>query len=180
MSKPKSFFIADTHFGHERAIELCGRPFANAAEMDHAMIACWNSVVRPNDDVYHLGDFSYRSKSGPDVYFNRLNGVKHLVAGNHDLTTTKLLPWASVTMLTEISVDSQRVVLCHYPMLEWRGYHRGTIHLFGHVHGTREGMPNSLDVGVDNIGFTPIQMPEIMRRIAERRPEDAPAPASRR
>lgn len=180
MSKTRTFFTADSHFGHEGVINLSARPYANASEMDAALVACWNSVVRPEDAVYHLGDFAYRTKSGPEGYFRRLNGQKHLVVGNHDGEATLALPWASVSQIVETSVDSQRVVLCHYPLLEWPGYFKGTVHLFGHVHGTRPGMPNSLDVGVDVIGPMPIQMSEILRRIEELRPDDAPVPASRR
>ncbi|WP_185982580.1 metallophosphoesterase [Aureimonas mangrovi] len=180
MSKSKTFFVSDTHFGHERIIELSGRPYADVHEMNAAMTACWNSVVRPEDTVWHLGDFAYRSKNGPETYFHKLHGIKHLIVGNHDGEPTRNLPWASVQQMAEISVDSQRIFLCHYPVLEWPGYHRGAVHLFGHVHGSRPGMPNSLDVGVDAVGFVPIQMPEIMRRLEALRPEDAPLPNSRR
>ena len=30
----KQFFIADTHFGHEKIIQLCNRPFENMKDME--------------------------------------------------------------------------------------------------------------------------------------------------
>ena len=32
------YFTADTHFGHEKVMEYSNRPFANAAEMDEALV----------------------------------------------------------------------------------------------------------------------------------------------
>jgi calcineurin-like phosphoesterase family protein len=31
--------------------------------MDAAMVARWNEVVRPNDDVWHLGDFALKIRA---------------------------------------------------------------------------------------------------------------------
>jgi calcineurin-like phosphoesterase family protein len=56
------YFTADQHFGHAGIIGLCKRPFRSVEEMDEAMIANWNAVVGPDDEVWHLGDFAYRIK----------------------------------------------------------------------------------------------------------------------
>lgn len=167
--KPKIWFTADTHFGHRRVIELCRRPFADTVEMRETMIANWNDRVAPDDEVWHLGDFAYRASDDEiEQTFARLNGQKHLVIGNHDHTTTKLMPWITRHQLTEISVDGQAVVLCHYPMLEWRSFHRGGLHLFGHVHGSNPGVGRSCDVGVDVWDYRPVSLPEIVARIDRR------------
>jgi len=77
------FFTSDTHFGHENIIKYCKRPFANAAEMDKALIRNWNRVVGPHDLVYHLGDFAVGGgPAGP--YLDQLNGRIILIHGNHD------------------------------------------------------------------------------------------------
>ena len=54
------FFTSDHHFGHGSARGLFRRPFATTAAMDAAMIARWNEVVGPDDEVWHLGDFAVR------------------------------------------------------------------------------------------------------------------------
>jgi hypothetical protein len=70
------WYTSDHHFGHKNIIAHNSRPFASVEEMDEALIARWNSVVGPDDVVYHLGDFSF----GPQAYYlPRLNGEKHLV-----------------------------------------------------------------------------------------------------
>src|SRR5579883_2407308 len=148
------FFTSDTHFGHGNIIKLCGRPFANASEMDELLIARWNETVAPGDTVYHLGDFCYRNEQGADAYLRKLNGEIHLIAGNHDEKTLSLHAhlFASVSLMLEIKPGGQRIVLCHYPMREWNGAWQGFVHFFGHVHVRLEHSPcwHSLDVGLDS------------------------------
>jgi calcineurin-like phosphoesterase family protein len=84
------FVISDTHFGHANIIKYCNRPFADIDEMDEMMIQKWNSVVKPGDKVYHLGDV-YMGDSGRFLKkFARLNGKKRLIVGNHDDLKKKL------------------------------------------------------------------------------------------
>lgn len=78
------FFTSDTHFGHERIISLCNRPFADVHEMNEAIIRNWNNVVSPEDTVFHLGDVAMGPWVEWDSLLTRLNGYKILVVGNHD------------------------------------------------------------------------------------------------
>ena len=57
-----TYFTSDHHFGHAGALGLYRRPFASVAEMDRQMIDWWNSVVGPQDEVWHLGDFAIRQR----------------------------------------------------------------------------------------------------------------------
>jgi len=94
MSKNR-FFVSDTHFGHTNTWEKFKnkdgsplRPFASTEEMDEKMIENWNSVVKEFDTVYHLGDCVINLKK-MDI-FNRLNGSKRLIRGNHDIGKTSM------------------------------------------------------------------------------------------
>lgn len=78
------FFTSDTHFGHARIIELSGRPFADVAEMNDAIVERWNSVVSPDDTVYHLGDVALGPIMDSLANIARLNGRIVLIDGNHD------------------------------------------------------------------------------------------------
>jgi calcineurin-like phosphoesterase family protein len=167
-----TFFLSDTHFGHENIIRTCRRPFANVAEMDEALVSRWNQSVGPSDVVYHLGDFCFRNWRGADAYLRQLNGHIHLVAGNHDDETiahhTSL--FASVSHIHEIHERGRRIVMCHYPMREWHGSWDGGWHLFGHTHGRLDHLPHgySLDVGVDAHDFRPWSVDEIEQVFAGR------------
>jgi calcineurin-like phosphoesterase family protein len=139
--------------------------------MNTAMIERWNAVIQPKDEVWHLGDFAYKSARPVQGIFSELNGHKHLILGNHDAPKTRTLPWASVSEMKEVLVDGQRIFLCHYPMLSWPAMNRGSVHLHGHVHGNSRGPARSIDVGVDDWDFRPVSLPEILERIDQRRVE---------
>jgi hypothetical protein len=70
------WFSSDTHYGHERIIELAKRPFSSVEEMDEVMIERHNARVRPGDQFFHVGDFAFADH---DPYLSRLNGQKFLV-----------------------------------------------------------------------------------------------------
>lgn len=158
----KTWFTADTHFGHEAIIGHARRPFVSLEAMDAELIARWNAVVQPADRVWHLGDFCFQSSLGPEHYRSRLNGHIHLIAGNHDTKTVKHHAhlFLSIDEIREIETGGEHILLCHYPMREWPGAWRGAWHLFGHVHGRLNDQPFglSLDAGVDCHDFRPFDL----------------------
>lgn len=164
----KVWFTADLHLGHENIIRYCSRPWTTIEEHDQALIELWNAVVAPADTVYVVGDFAHKvHPRDMRKAFDRLRGVKHLVAGNHDNGGTKSLPWASVSERVTVTVDGQRCLLDHYPGRSWRGSNRGVIQLYGHTHGRIDDLWNAADVGVDRWNYMPTDMPAIRARLAE-------------
>lgn len=79
-----TWFTSDTHFGHANIIKYCDRPFASVDAMNKAIIKNWNSVVSPDDTVYHLGDVALGDINSSLACVGALNGYKILVLGNHD------------------------------------------------------------------------------------------------
>ena len=82
----KIFLTSDTHFNHLNILryESETRPFSSIEEMNEAIIANWNSVVSPEDTVYHLGDFFMGRYDAIEDILDRLNGTIKLIRGNHD------------------------------------------------------------------------------------------------
>ena len=78
------FFTSDTHFGHTNIMKYCKRPFETVEEMDQTIIDNWNSVVRPEDIVFHLGDFGFCGSLRLREIVDQLNGKIYLITGNHD------------------------------------------------------------------------------------------------
>lgn len=161
------WFTADHHFEHTRICELAERPFASLEEHDAALEAAWNEVVRPGDTVWHLGDFSFqRKKLDVAGLLSRLNGVKHLVRGNHDhRQVRKAVGWASVQddlVLTLPLPDTtpQKLYLRHDPVRDWAG---PAWHLHGHTHGKlgHDLAVGRVDVGVDCWGYRPVSLEEL-------------------
>jgi calcineurin-like phosphoesterase family protein len=168
------YFTADTHLGHANIIRHCNRPFATAEEMDTNLISRINDRVKPNDWLYHLGDFSFRG-GNPAEYRTRIHCRNMImILGNHDpihANGTAKPDFAAlfreVHSLLRITVQlngaARRIVLCHYAMRIWDRCHHGAWHLFGHSHGGLADDPNSLswDVGVDANGYAPLSVSEI-------------------
>src|SRR5574343_234805 len=173
------WFISDTHWGHSNIIRFCSRPFSSVEEMNEKLIENWNEVVRPEDTVWHLGDFAFFSKSKIENVLYRLNGNKHLILGNHDqefikhreeILSNKLL--SSIRNYAEVKIDKKLLVLFHYGQRVWNKSHHGSIHLYGHSHGTLPPFGKSVDVGVDCKEITneyrPIHLDEVIRYMDNR------------
>jgi len=153
------FYISDTHFDHAKIIMLCNRPFKSVDEMNEEMVRRWNSVVTANDTVYHLGDFAWKRR---DYWRTRLNGNIIFIQGNHDPKTE--------CNYEELTDGQYKLVLFHYPIVSWNGFHRGYFHFYGHVHGSKlDYMPldwraRAFDVGVECLDYTPRTADEIIMK----------------
>jgi calcineurin-like phosphoesterase family protein len=169
----RTFFTADTHFGHANIIKYSSRPFKSAEEMDDTIIHNWNALVQPGDTVYHLGDFAVGGGEA-EPYYRRLNGNIEFCWGNHD-NRLKRIPdierHGTIEHVRHISVHGQKIFLSHYAHRVWDGSHKGAWHLYGHSHGTLPDDPNSLsmDVGVDTNNMMPYSFQDIQRIMAHKK-----------
>ena len=154
--------IGCTHFGHKNIIEHADRPFPDVDSMDFLMIREWNRLVKPQDMVFHLGDFAWphRSQEAVDKYLPQLNGNIVFVQGNHD-------PKGIGPDFLEVKINKMRVVMCHYPLLDWNHKAKGSIHLHSHTHkksfktGFRRG-----HVGADAIGYRPMKLEDAINDLS--------------
>ena len=143
--------------------------------MNETIIANWNSVVGPDDIIFHLGDFCLGGSAEWINVLNRLNGKIYLIAGNHDIKNLRqnyTKYFEQITMQMHIEVDKQKIYLSHCPFLCYGGAYRDTWQLFGHVHTSRYNtgkdvprlkmlFPTQYDVGVDNNNFTPVSYAQV-------------------
>ena len=172
-----TFFTADSHFSHTNIIKYSNRPFKDATEMNETLIRKWNDKIPDSDSVvYFLGDFAFCSQNDAQKIFDRLNGQKHLIIGNHDKSGVQIHGWKSKQHYLEVTVNKQFIVLCHYAMRVWNRSHHGAWQLYGHSHGSLPDDPyaKSFDVGVDCWNYTPLSFDDVERvmRKKETRPVD--------
>lgn len=177
------YFIADPHFGHKNILKLSNRPFDTIEEHDKTIIDNWNRVVKPTDEIYILGDLTM-SRDGKNVnkLLSQLNGVKYLIKGNHEsYLEDKNFDQSNYQWVKdyyEMNYQGVKFVLCHYPILEWNGFYRKSIHLYGHVHNTRQDYFESVlserakNVGVDIINFEPISIDTLISEIYNKEGDD--------
>lgn len=74
-------FVADLHFGHENLITKL-RGFKDKFHHDENIIAQWNLTCHKKDVIYILGDITMEKNDYGIL--GRLNGIKHVILGNHD------------------------------------------------------------------------------------------------
>ncbi len=183
-------FTSDLHLGHKHIIELCDRnaencgiEFETIEKMNDFLIRKWNRKVNEDDEVYILGDLSFRSGINVGFYLKQMKGKKHLICGNHDYNWQKNIKdmnayFETVSNMEVIRLDDKLVTLCHYPMLEWNGSRRAVDQatsiswlIHGHIHNSKEGhtyeyiknnLPCALNAGVDINNYEPVTFEELV------------------
>lgn len=169
------WFTSDTHFGHERVLGFCDRPWDTIAAMNRDMVDEINRWVEPGDTLYHIGDYSFKMTSEDAANLRKRINCKdiHLVPGNHDKDWTQpAVSWAFTVEkpITVLKIDKLKLVLSHFPMADWQGMSHGSIHLHGHIHsrGMQYNELNRMqglyryDVGVDANDFRPVCLDEVL------------------
>lgn len=185
MTQVNTFYISDTHFGHNgickflRADGTKVRPWDDIHEMNEALIKNWNDTVKPGDKVYHLGDVVINRKFLPIM--ERLNGRKCLVRGNHD--HFHLEEYAKYFYEIQGVRVKGDFILSHIPLHpDSVGRFKANVH--GHTH-TNSVMdprwPTKFDsryfcVSVEQINYTPMEHTVLVAAI-KKRMQDNPPPA---
>jgi calcineurin-like phosphoesterase family protein len=192
-----TWFTSDPPYGHRNIIDYCKRPFASVEAMNEALIANYNAVVKAGDTVIIVGVVTLDERKVKDV-LAQLNGVKHLIVGNHDAChpANKRYRERNVQRYFDYgfaSVELQRVVdygaamgtvlITHVPIGSTRYVEyqptvdglasdnvRWVIH--GHVHEAWRKRGSMVNVG----DFAPVSLEQLMSYLAVA-PENDPVPA---
>lgn len=162
-------------------MKLCGRPFSSAKEMDEYIIQRWNEKVLKDDTVWVLGDLVSPEHFNKDV-LNRLNGNIYLILGNHDYVSRDEIDSTKICLYTYSmfyfdsglfgnKIEGHNVVMSHYPIMEWNGIEKNTIHLYGHVHNKNLPLVNeyykdklAFNVCMDVNDFEPKTLNELIEK----------------
>ena len=147
------WFTSDSHFHHEKIIEFSERPFKDLQEMEDEIIKRWNNKVKPEDTVFHIGDFGFGTKK--EEMLKKLNGHVVIIKGNHDSSRM------SIMLDCTIEYGGRFWHLVHDPQDA-----KGEFNICGHVHNNWHCIRISnvgwaVNVGVDVNNFTPVSIEEI-------------------
>lgn len=166
MSVHDKWFISDTHFFHANILKFVDaagnkiRPFTSLEEMHEILIENWNSVVKDNDYVYHLGDVTFRYDGAFNALMHRLKGKKRLIIGNHD----KIWNPALINNFEKADLwkgfKEYNFTASHFPM-EREALRDGAYSVHGHIHQNKSPKSHQFNVSVEAINYTPINIDEI-------------------
>lgn len=164
-------FIADLHLSHQNmAIK---RGFRNFNEHDEYIIKQWNSVVNKKDITYILGDVTMEKATNYHL-LDRLNGIKNVVLGNHDMRNhvPKLLEHVnSVAGMIKYKSKKHRLsmFLTHCPIHPMELQHRVNLNIHGHIHEANVLLSNSkidkryICVSCEHVDYTPKTLDELLK-----------------
>lgn len=167
------WFTSDLHFNHDKEFIWKVRGFDSVQTMNDTIVSKFNSLVKPEDTVYILGDLMLgpNPEQGLEL-IKSLNGDKIIIAGNHDTVTRRKMyedcGWPVFDALTS-KYNGYHFYLSHYPTLtgnlEKESLKRCTLNLFGHTHQKENffyDMPFMYHVGVDSHDCYPISIDKII------------------
>lgn len=176
------YFTSDLHIGHDKEFLWGNRGFSSIEEHDTEIIKRWNSIVKPEDNVYILGDLCM---GGNEYEWNRvykvLNGTKFFINGNHD-TINKINKYTNDYGMYDLGMaciyryNKRKVFyLSHYPTLV--ANHEDTKffwNLSGHTHSKdpfehKEGCV--YNVALDAHNCYPVSIEQIIKEIDKYRNE---------
>ena len=170
------FFTADTHFGHEKAVNyhtdgIKLRPWSTTQDQDQVLKENWNKVVGPDDLVYHIGDVYDTSIASNEYILNQLNGRKILIKGNLDIAdTSEYLKYFDEVYDTfhTVTVGSITFLLSHfYTTREILEEYHSTVNLHGHLHADCVQDPRYFCVSLERTNFCPISAEQLLVSLSE-------------
>lgn len=178
----KVFLTSDLHFGHDREFLWGPRGFRSSIEHDEAVIANWNSVVGPEDDVYVLGDLMLGDNEWGRKCVRRLNGRIFLIRGNHDTDHRWYEFYRTIGDNIFFGGNAEIIhyrkyhfYLSHFPTLtgnlEKESLHQMTLNLHGHTHSKEkfyEDRPYMYNVALDAHHNTPVLLDDIIEDMKEK------------
>lgn len=176
------YFTSDLHFCHNREFLFGPRGFTNVADMNAAIVERWNKKVKPEDEVYILGDLMLNDNVEGMRLLQCLNGKLHVILGNHDteerIKLYKKLPnkIIEVAHALPLKYDGYHFFLCHYPTYTaniddtHKTLKQRLICLYGHTHQQTNWFDNHnpfmYHVGLDSHNCTPVSIDEIIAEIS--------------
>jgi len=173
------FVISDQHFGHNNILkfksstgELIRPEFQDIHDMNAKMIENHNSIVKPEDEVYFLGDVAFNQRVFHSV-MPQLNGIKTLILGNHDhLNVVKdyyKYFFNRIHSYKSLKIGKAELLFTHFPLHETSFYYKEkSYNVHGHIHEKDSPGKRWFNASVERINYTPIHVEEILNIISKR------------
>jgi calcineurin-like phosphoesterase family protein len=180
------WFTSDPHWGHAFVSGIRG--FSDPAEHDASLLANYQRLIRPEDQVWWLGDLAMNKPDHALAIIDSIPGTHHLVTGNHDRCSpifrdahkwqrAYLDVFASVQAFARRRIVSSEVLLSHFPYADgtsdadhteyprysqYRLPDEGRWLIHGHTHNAAQKLHGrQVHVGVDAWNFEPVSLATI-------------------
>jgi calcineurin-like phosphoesterase family protein len=164
MSYRRTFLITDIHFSHPNIKIYCNRP----DNYEQKLIANWNHLVKPEDEVINLGDVIFHNPSELTNILKQLNGTHILVRGNHDKNPNNWYTNHGFSFICD-KIQKCGVLLSHRPVFPIP--EDINFNIFGHFHN---GEPDRWDradqltekhklLSIEHVDYKPVLLEECLK-----------------
>lgn len=173
------YVIADLHVGpnNRRTLSIRGYGADWISHMQY-VIQCINETCKKQDTLYILGDIGFRDATKDlEDFIKSLKCRVKACDGNHDsIRQLKKLHEKGILQDFKHEYDLEYrgnyFHLAHFPKAEWKSFFEQGIHAFGHCHSNYKPKFRSYDVGIDNIGYHPMHLDELVNILKNKRNVD--------
>lgn len=169
MTVKDSWICSDHHINHKNIIKYqpLSRGHLNSIdEMNAELVAKHNEYVKPDDDVYMVGDLAFGGSKKLLPVLQQMNGNKHYIMGNHCgvfKSASIRNEFVSVQKYLELRIHDTFVIMFHFPIRHWNLEENGSVHFFGHLHSdVPKQYGKSYEVCVDGNNLYPYHLPTLI------------------
>lgn len=160
------FVCSDPHFHHLNMIK--NRGFETEEEYHDYFVKEWNSVVSKRDVVWILGDITMERNTYSIL--DRLNGIKKVVLGNHDIAkrshTEELLKYVNTICSShKMEIGGKKIVLTHIPIHPIEFDYRLDLNIHGHLHKIVIDDSRYINVCPEQIGYKPVEIEKLLEDV---------------
>jgi calcineurin-like phosphoesterase family protein len=161
----KIYLISDTHFNHDRMVDMCDRP-ENFNEL------LWRGFDSLPDDcmLIHLGDICIGGDADVHKRLKEYKFKKVLVRGNHDSKSDNWYlnnGWDFVCREFSTKIFGKHIIFSHVPFKYNK--ERYSINVHGHMHNTSHHPEVKIFndrlyqvVAVEYINYRPIKLEKLL------------------
>ena len=164
-NEDKVWVISDPHFYHYNIIRYCHRPFTTVHEMNETIIKNWNDKVGEDEFIFMLGDFICggfpyeETKKYYSSIYDRLNGNKFFLRGNHDKKLNKIHTFVNSSYENDpvLLFHKDRKILLNHIRKDFT-MSSDVLFFFGHIHNRiiKDLPSNHHNVSVEHTGYAPV------------------------
>jgi len=163
------WICSDHHLFHENILKFCAkqRPFDSVDEMNEVIIERHNSLVKPNDHVFFVGDVVFGDANSNLAerlsIVERMNGIKHLIGGNHDKLRSAINEYLKYFESIEAyrEFGHNKDICSHYPVHTQQLEERYKFNVHGHLHDIVLDDPRYINICLDNRDLYPTSWEQV-------------------
>lgn len=164
---------SDLHLGHANILNFKdkdgkrfrGDLFKDVDEMNEKIVYNHNQKVAPGDIWYCLGDVYFGDANKADSLISRLNGRKRLILGNHDNPKSQTLLKRFEKIMLWRNFPEKKILMTHVPIHEssFLESKKFDYNVHGHIHQNKSPSNNYINMSMENINYTPVNIDEIVK-----------------